>query len=217
MGITILFVFICLFFSLIALLLCYRKIYSEKYLLFKKNEGELARKINEMENQYLELEQEYMLKQDQLNKLMIHEDLFQFFERQNMLYQAKLDILIDKYQDELCHTGFYKDFRNLKRQLRVEQYQGIHQIIEKCDSRCLKKIKEKMPTLSEEEVLLIVLINYKCPVSNICAILGVTEMTLNKRKSRLKQKILTYCGSLVDGTGTLKSIIQELMNGYMIL
>ena len=74
-----------------------------------------------------------------------------------------------------------------------------------------------MPTLSEEEILLIVLINYKCPVSNICAVLGVTEMTLNKRKSRLKQKILTYCRSLVDETGTLKSIIQELMNGYMIL
>lgn len=211
-----LFSFTSLSLSLIFFVLSYKKLSRGNYILFRNTEDELTKKISEMEKQYLELEQEYALKQEQLNKLIIHEDLFQFFERQNMLYQVKSDILVDKYKDELCHTGFYKNLKNLKRQLRVEQYQGIRRIIEKCDSRYLIKLKKSIPTLSEEEMLLIILINYKCPVSNICAILAVTEMTLNKRKSRLKQKILSHCSPLVDEEGTLKSIIQELMDGFVI-
>ncbi|HTB32634.1 MAG TPA: tetratricopeptide repeat protein [Bacteroidia bacterium] len=156
-------------------------------LLFEKD-----RILSEKEKDLLRLEKQHM--EDELvnAKVMLDEYLRNMADKNELLEQFKIDIeeLKDTREKETDKERIEKlEYLNKSTILTDEDWNKFKQLYEGVHKDFLRRLKEKMPDLTQAEIRLICLTKLDLGTKQMAGILGVSFETIRKSRYRLRKKL----------------------------
>jgi len=156
-------------------------------MLFEKNI-----ELSEKEKDLLKLEKQRM--QDELTnaKILLDDYLQSMAEKNELLEQFKVDIekLKDVKDKEIDKERIEKlEYLNKATILTDEDWNKFKQLYEGVHKDFLKRLKEKMPDLTQAEIRLICLTKLDLGTKQMAGILGVSFETIRKSRYRLRKKL----------------------------
>jgi hypothetical protein len=158
----------------------------------RRQNPELNEQIREREARLRELTRACKLEERKLSRLQVREVVSSYIQEYCREHEESIGKLFEKYALDFSETPLFKEFNRMNKRLDSMRVQVFKEIIKEEKVLLLRQLKERIPSISKYDMVLLVLARLQYPDNTICNVLKIEPPALKQRKTRLKEKIQSH-------------------------
>jgi hypothetical protein len=197
--------------TLVGLLFVYtgikREVKKTRSLANRQSNMDLDEQIREKGKRLDELTRACKSEERKIACLQVREVIFDYLQEYCREHEEILGQFFEKHRADFSSTPFFNEFCRMNKRLNATRGQVIHEIMKNEKKLLLYQAREQIPSLSTNDMVLLILTGLNYTDNSICGILKIGLPALKQRKTRLKEKIVSCLQVPNEGKECFRALV----------